>query len=153
MGCDPFYCCFENFRPNIIALIGIISNCVGIAFILWALFDLDWKRNLAKFLYILSFIMLILALFLLIIIYFLLNSRKEPNNVKINKIGKILCILIILFCFIYFLLLLIAEIIEIIDYTNIEKIQPGRDIPIHKWAAAIIQEFRINFFNYCFTMC
>ena len=138
MGCTSIFCCFKKFSPNIITFIAIITNIIVFAFIIWGLFDLQWKRNAAKVLYVISFIILIFILIFLIIIYFVLNSKKEKNSMRYNKIGKIFCLLIIIFCTLFLALLIISEIMEIENYAEFENLQPGRDFPIHEWVAAIL---------------
>jgi len=80
-------------RPNVIAVIAIISNLIAVAFLIWGLADLFWFRKGRKALYIISFVLLCLTLILLAIILVFLNLRNGPNFMTINKVGKIICLL------------------------------------------------------------
>ena len=118
MGCLSLFCCFKSMRPNVITLIAIISNLIAVAFLIWGLADLLWYRKGRKALYIISFVLLCLTLILLVIIIVFLNLRIGPNFMTIYKVGKILIL---------------------IDYNDIEDfLGPGRSIPSHDWAAAIL---------------
>ena len=126
-------------RPNVIALIAIISNLIAVAFLIWGLADLLWYRKGRKALYIISFVLLCLTLILLVIIIVFLNLRIGPNFMTIYKVGKIICLLIIGLCILAFIFLLISEILILIDYNDIEDLLgPGRNISSHDWAAAIL---------------
>ena len=126
-------------RPNVIALIAIISNLIAVAFLIWGLADLIWYRKGRKALYIISFVLLCLTLILLVIIIVFLNLRIGPNFMTIYKVGKIICLLIIGLCILAFIFLLISEILILIDYNDIEDLLgPGRNISSHDWAAAIL---------------
>ena len=139
MGCLSLFCCFKSMRPNVITLIAIISNLIAVAFLIWGLADLLWYRKGRKALYIISFVLLCLTLILLVIIIVFLNLRIGPNFMTIYKVGKIICLLIIGLCILAFIFLLIAEILILIDYNDIKDfLGPGRSIPSHDWAAAIL---------------
>ena len=139
MGCLSLFCCFKSMRPNVIALIAIISNLIAVAFLIWGLADLIWYRKGRKALYIISFVLLCLTLILLVIIIVFLNLRIGPNFMTIYKVGKIICLLIIGLCILAFIFLLISEILILIDYNDIEDLLgPGRNISSHDWAAAIL---------------
>ena len=139
MGCLSLFCCFKSMRPNVIAVIAIISNLIAVAFLIWGLADLFWFRKGRKALYIISFVLLCLTLILLAIILVFLNLRNGPNFMTINKVGKIICLLIIGLCILAFIFLLIDEILILIDYNDFEdSLGPGRNIPSHDWAAAIL---------------
>ena len=139
MGCLSLFCCFKSMRPNVIALIAIISNLIAVAFLIWGITDLLLYRKARKLFYTISFVLLCLTLILLIFIIVFLNLRIGPNFMTIYKVGKIICLLIIGLCILAFIFLLISEILILIDYNDIEDLLgPGRNISSHDWAAAIL---------------
>jgi hypothetical protein len=138
MGCTPLFCCLKNFRPNVIAIIGIVANFITLIFLIWGAADITWFRDSSKALYIISLVLWILILLLLIGVLILLNMRG-PNFLTFNKIGKILCLIIIAFCIITFILFLVAEILVFKDFHDFNKsFKPFFKIPGHEWAAAVI---------------
>lgn len=141
MGCSPFYCCFKNCKPNCIALTALITNIIAVAFMIWALVDLewDWTRKGRKALYIIAFVILCVTLVLLLVVLLLLNLRNGPNYITCNNIGRIFCLIIIILAILAFIFLLIDEILLIVDYAKIERdLGKGRNIPSHDWAACIL---------------
>ena len=127
--------------PNTIAIIGIISNLIAVIFLIWGLADLEWSvfRKARKALYIISFVIFCLTLILMILIIVFANLRSVPNFITFNNIGKILCLITIWLCALAFIFLLIAEILILVDYSDIEEaFGPGRNIPSHDRAAAIL---------------
>ncbi len=142
MGCSPFYCCFKNFRPNCIALTALIANIIAVAFMIWALADLEWSwiiRKGRKALYIIAFVLLCLTLILLIVTFILLNIRKGDNYIALNNTGKIFCLIIAILAILAFIFLFIDEILLIVDYAKMERdLGKGRQIPNHDWTACIL---------------
>ena len=138
MGVAPLFCCLKNFRPNVIAIIGIVANVIALIFFIWGVADITWFRNSAKALYIISFILWILILLLLIAIFILLNLNG-PNYYTFNKIGKLFCLIILGFIIVALILLIIGEILLLKDFHDFNKVfKPRSKIPGHEWAAAII---------------
>ena len=140
MGCVPLFCCFKNCQPKSIAITALIANVLAVIFLIWGVADLEFlvMRSARKALYIIAFVLFILLLILVIIVFILLFIRTTENYLTLNKIGKLLCIIIIVLSILCFIFLLIAWILVLVDYSDIEKILPGRQIPGHDWAAAII---------------
>ena len=141
MGCSPLFCCFKNNRPNCIAITGLIANIIAVAFMIWALVDIEWvlTRRGRKALYIIAFVILCVTLVLLLVVLILLNLRAGPNYITCNNIGRIFCLIIIILAILAFIFLLVDEILIIIDYAKIERnLGKGRNIPIHDWVACIL---------------
>ena len=141
MGCSPLFCCFRNYRPNCIALTAIVTNIIAVAFMIWALVDLEWgwTRKGRKALYIIAFVILCVTLALLIAVLVILNLRVGANYITCNNIGRIFCLIIVILAILAFIFLLIDEILLIVDYAKIESdLGKGRNIPSHDWAACIL---------------
>ena len=141
MGCSPFYCCFKNYKPNCIALTALITNIIAVAFMIWALADLewDWTRRGRKTLYIILFVILCVTLVLLFVVLLLLNLRGGQNYITCNNIGMIFCLIIAVLAIMAFIFLIVDEILLIVDYAKMERdLGKGRNIPSHDWAACIL---------------
>lgn len=132
MGCIGLFCCFKDMRPNVIALVGLVTNFIAFVFLIWALADLPWFRNGPKALYIISFILITLCLICFIIILILLNLRTGLNYITYNNVGKILCLAIAVMSILSFILLLIGGILQLVDMADI------KGLPSHDWAALFV---------------
>lgn len=132
MGCVCLFCCFRSCPPDIIAIVGIISNFVSFVFLIWAIADLSWKKDGAKSLFIISLILMTVSLILFVIVFIFQRLRKGPNQIRYNKLGKYFCLLIILLCILTLIFIVIAAIMEICHLKDL------KDVPTHDWAALYV---------------
>ena len=112
-------CCFKNRSPLIVAIMGIISNIIGVSLLIWGVAQIYWRTNKSsikamKILYIIGFASFCLSLFAFIGILVIICN----NN---NKCIKFLSISIIILCIIHILLIFISQIAVFLDYSKKEE--------------------------------
>jgi len=132
MGCVCLFCCFRTCSPDIIAVVGLVSNFISFAFLIWAIADLSWKRDGAKSLYIISLILMSVSFILFLLVFIFQRLRKGPNQLTYNKLAKYFCLLIILLCILTFIFIIIGGIMEICHLKDL------KNVPDHDWAALFV---------------
>ena len=131
-------CCFNNQNPKCLSITGLISNVVALGFLIWSVADVYFSKQVFKTLYIVAVVLLCVSLLLFICLIIFLSLKKSEKNNIIYKIGLIFCYIIIIISFLAAIFVLIVFIKVMKDYHDIEKLLPGRQIPIRDYCAAII---------------
>ena len=157
MGASPLFCCFKNMKPSHVAITGLVSSLIGVAFLIWGVVDCKWYNLLfhsyikaMKVLYIIGFVALILVFGLFIGI---LVSTCGDN--RLNKVGRILCIAVLILCAIHFLFILISQSVNLSEYKKLEKAIKGLSlkIPTHDWVSASVPGFVSILFGVVAALC
>ena len=139
MGMEALFCCFRGLGPKISAITGLGASVLSFAFLIWGLADLWFKRTGVHVLYIITFVLVILALvgFALLFVFLMMTVPRAINN-----LGRIICLVIIMICVLAFIFMLISWIILIVYYADLRKDlkDSGSDetIPSHDWAAVFV---------------
>ena len=130
MGMEALFCCFRGLGPKISAITGLGASVLSFAFLIWGLADLWFKRKGVHALYIITFVLVILALvgFALLFVFLM---RTGPR--AINNLGRTICLVIIMICVLAFIFMLISWIILIVYYADSDK-----TIASHEWAAVFV---------------
>ena len=137
MGVESCFCCFINMDPGCLSLTGTDSNIIILGFMLWGILDLDFVKNVAKALYITSFVLFCLCLIFYLIIFFIIIKRCQGAK-SINSFGKILCLLIPGLSFLASIFLIIGFIIELVEHVKMEDDIPGKFYSTREWASLIV---------------
>ena len=139
MGMEALFCCFRGLGPKISAITGLGASVLSFAFLIWGLADLWFKRKGVQVLYIITFVLVILALvgFALLFVFLMMTVPRAINN-----LGRIICLVIIMICVLAFIFMLISWIILIVYYADLRKdlkdIGSDETIPSHDWAAVFV---------------
>ena len=133
-----YCCCTENQSPNCLSITGIISSILTLVFLIWGVVKVYFEKKAFEILYTIACVLLGLSILLFIVITIFINLKKDKGKKCLYINGKIFCIIIIIISIIAQIFILIAFIKVIKDYIDIEKILPGRQIPIEEYCAAII---------------
>ena len=139
MGMEALFCCFRGLGPKISAITGLGASVLSFAFLIWGLADLWFKRTGVHVLYIITFVLVILALvgFALLFVFLMKIGPRAINN-----LGRIICLVIIMICVVAFIFMLISWIILIVYYADLRKdlkdIGSDETIPSHDWAAVFV---------------
>ena len=139
MGMEALFCCFRGLGPKISAITGLGASVLSFAFLIWGLADLWFKRTGVHVLYIITFVLVILALvgFALLFVFLMKIGPRAINN-----LGRIICLVIIMICVLAFIFMLISWIILIVYYADLRKdlkdIGSDETIPSHDWAAVFV---------------
>ena len=137
MGVESCFCCFINMDPGCLSLTGTASNIIILAFMLWGILDLDFVKNVAKALYITSFVLFCLCLIFYLIIFIIIIRRRKGAK-RTNSFGKILCLLIPGLSFLASIFLIIGFIIELVEHVKMEDDIPGKFYSTREWASLIV---------------
>ena len=139
MGMEALFCCFRGLGPKISAITGLGASVLSFAFLIWGLADLWFKRTGVHVLYIITFVLVILALvgFALLFVFLMMTGQRAINN-----LARIICLVIIMICVLAFIFMLISWIMLIVYYADLRKDlkDSGSDetIPSHDWAAVFV---------------
>ena len=139
MGMEALFCCFRGLGPKISAITGLGASVLSFAFLIWGLADLWFKRTGVHVLYIITFVLVILALvgFALLFVFLMMTGQRAINN-----LGRTICLVIIMICVLAFIFMLISWIILIVNYADLRKdlkdIGSDETIPSHEWAAVFV---------------
>ena len=130
MGMEALFCCFRGLGPKISAITGLGASVLSFAFLIWGLADLEFKRKGVHALYIITFVLVILALigFALLFVFLMKIGPRAINN-----LGRTICLVIIMICVLAFIFMLISWIILIVYYAGTDK-----TIHSHEWAAVFV---------------
>ena len=130
MGMEALFCCFRGLGPKISAITGLGASVLSFAFLIWGLADLWFKRKGVNALYIITFVLVILALvgFALLFVFLMKIGPRAINN-----LGRTICLVIIMICVLAFIFMLISWIILIVYYADSDK-----TIDSHEWAAVFV---------------
>ena len=130
MGMEALFCCFRGLGPKISAITGLGASVLSFAFLIWGLADLWFKRKGVHALYIITFVLVILALvgFALLFVFLMMTGQRAINN-----LGRTICLVIIMICVLAFIFMLISWIILIVYYADSDK-----TIDSHEWAAVFV---------------
>ena len=130
MGMEALFCCFRGLGPKISAITGLGASVLSFAFLIWGLADLWFKRKGVHVLYIITFVLVILALvgFALLFVFLMMTGQRAINN-----LGRTICLVIIMICVLAFIFMLISWIILIVYYADSDK-----TIDSHEWAAVFV---------------
>ena len=130
MGMEALFCCFRGLGPKISAITGLGASVLSFAFLIWGLADLWFKRKGVHALYIITFVLVILALvgFALLFVFLMKIGPRAINN-----LGRTICLVIIMICVLAFIFMLISWIILIVYYADSDK-----TIDSHEWAAVFV---------------
>ena len=130
MGMEALFCCFRGLGPKISAITGLGASVLSFAFLIWGLADLWFKRTGVHVLYIITFVLVILALvgFALLFVFLMKIGPRAINN-----LGRTICLVIIMICVLAFIFMLISWIILIVYYADSDK-----TIDSHEWAAVFV---------------
>ena len=137
MGVESCFCCFINMDPGCLSLTGTASNIIILGFMLWGILDLDFVKNVAKALYITSFVLFCLCLIFYLILFIIIIRRRKGARSK-NSFGKILCLLIPGLSFLASIFLIIGFIIEFVEHVKLEEDIPGKFYSTREWASLIV---------------
>ena len=143
MGMEALFCCFRNQLPFCPAGTGIGTSILSIAFLIWGLADVGFKRTGVEVIYIIAFVLIILILIAFIVALILLVITINPSSYRsVNNLGRILCLVIIIMCAVAFIFLLVSFIIQLVDYVklnnDLKDIQKDLKIPAKEWVALIL---------------
>ena len=139
MGMEALFCCFKSLGPKITALTGLGANVLSFAFLIWGLADLWFKRKGVEVIYIITFVLVILALvgFVLLFLFLIMKGSRTINN-----LGGVICLVIIMICVLAFIFMLIAWIILIVNYADLHNDLKDQNsdesIPSSEWAAVFV---------------
>ena len=130
MGMEALFCCFRGLGPKISAITGFGASVLSFAFLIWGLADLEFKRKGVHALYIITFVLVILALigFALLFVFLMKIGPRAINN-----LGRTICLVIIMICVLAFIFMLISWIMLIVYYAD-----PDETNPSHEWAAVFV---------------
>ena len=122
MGMEALFCCFRNQLPFCPAGTGIGTSILSIAFLIWGLADVGFKRTGVKVIYIIAFVLIRLILIAFILALILLVVAINPSSYQsVNNFGRILCLVSIIMCVVAFIFLLVSFIIQLVDYVKLDK--------------------------------
>ena len=143
MGMEALFCCFRNQLPFCPAGTGIGASILSIAFLIWGLADVGFKRKGVEVIYIIAFVLIILILIAFIVALILLVITINPSSYRsVNNLGRILCLVIIIMCAVAFIFLLVSFIIQLVDYVklnnDLKDFQKDLKIPAKEWVALIL---------------
>lgn len=150
MGMEALFCCFRNQLPFCPAGTGIGTSILSIAFLIWGLADVGFKRKGVEVIYIIAFVLIILILIAFIVALILLVITINPSSYRsVNNLGRILCLVIIIMCAVAFIFLLVSFIIQLVDYVklnndlkdmqkDLKDMQKDLKIPAKEWVALIL---------------
>ena len=150
MGMEALFCCFSNQLPFCPAGTGIGTSILSIAFLIWGLADVGFKRKGVEVIYIIAFVLIILILIAFIVALILLVITINPSSYRsVNNLGRILCLVIIIMCAVAFIFLLVSFIIQLVDYVKLNNdlkdmqkylkdMQKDLKIPAKEWVALIL---------------
>ena len=139
MGMEALFCCFRGLGPKITAITGIGASVLSFAFLIWGIVDVWFKKKGVEAIYIIAFILVIIALigFILLFVFLIMRGSRTINN-----LGRIICLVIIIICVVAFIFMLISLIILIIDYADLNKelkdMNSDERIPSKEWAAVFV---------------
>ena len=123
MGMEALFCCFRNQLPFCPAGTGIGTSILSIAFLIWGLADVGFKRTGVEVIYIIAFVLIILILIAFIVALILLVITINPSSYRsVNNIGRILCLVAIIMCAVAFIFLLVSFIIQLVDYVKLNNV-------------------------------
>ena len=123
MGMEALFCCFRNQLPFCPAGTGIGTSILSIAFLIWGLADVGFKRTGVEVIYIIAFVLIILILIAFIVALILLVITINPSSYRsVNNLGRILCLVIIIMCAVAFIFLLVSFIIQLVDYVKLNNV-------------------------------
>ena len=123
MGMEALFCCFRNQLPFCPAGTGIGTSILSIAFLIWGLADVGFKRKGVEVIYIIAFVLIILILIAFIVALILLVITINPSSYRsVNNLGRILCLVIIIMCAVAFIFLLVSFIIQLVDYVKLNNV-------------------------------
>lgn len=150
MGMEALFCCFRNQLPFCPAGTGIGTSILSMAFLIWGLADVGFKRKGVEVIYIIAFVLIILILIAFIVALILLVITINPSSYRsVNNLGRILCLVIIIMCAVAFIFLLVSFIIQLVDYVKLNNdlkdmqkvlkdMQKDLKIPAKEWVALIL---------------
>lgn len=150
MGMEALFCCFRNQLPFCPAGTGIGTSILSIAFLIWGLADVGFKRKGVEVIYIIAFVLIILILIAFIVALILLVITINPSSYRsVNNFGRILCLVAIIMCAVAFIFLLVSFIIQLVDYVklnndlkdmqkDLKDMQKDLKIPAKEWVALIL---------------
>ena len=122
MGNQSFFCFFNGKQPMMPCATGIGASVFCLAFLIWGLADVGFKRDGVKAIYIIAFIFVILVLlifiFALILFLIILNLSSYRS---VNNIGRILCLAAIIMCGIALVFLFVSFIVLRVDYVKLKN--------------------------------
>ena len=122
MGMEALFCCFRNQLPFCPAGTGIGTSILSIAFLIWGLADVGFKRKGVEVIYIIAFVLIILILIAFIVALILLVITINPTSYRsVNNFGRILCLVAIIMCAVAFIFLLVSFIIQLVDYVQLNN--------------------------------
>ena len=104
---------------------------------LWCILDLDFVKNVAKALYITSFVLFCLCLIFYLIIFIIIIRRRKGAK-RTNSFGKILCLLIPGLSLLASIFLIIGFILELVEHIKLENDIPGKFYSTREWASLIV---------------
>ena len=123
MGMEALFCCFRNQLPFCPAGTGIGTSILSIAFLIWGLADVGFKRKGVEVIYIIAFVLIILILIAFILALILLVITINPSSYRsVNNFGRILCLVAIIMCAVAFIFLLVSFIIQLVDYVKLNNV-------------------------------
>ena len=123
MGMEALFCCFRNQLPFCPAGTGIGTSILSIAFLIWGLADVGFKRTGVEVIYIIAFVLIILILIAFIVALILLVITINPSSYRsVNNFGRILCLVAIIMCAVAFIFLLVSFIIQLVDYVKLNNV-------------------------------
>lgn len=123
MGMEALFCCFRNQLPFCPAGTGIGTSILSIAFLIWGLADVGFKRKGVEVIYIIAFVLIILILIAFIVALILLVITINPSSYRsVNNFGRILCLVAIIMCAVAFIFLLVSFIIQLVDYVKLNNV-------------------------------
>ena len=150
MGMEALFCCFRNQLPFCPAGTGIGTSILSMAFLIWGLADVGFKRKGVEVIYIIAFVLIILILIAFIVALILLVITINPSSYRsVNNFGRILCLVAIIMCAVAFIFLLVSFIIQLVDYVKLNNdlkdmqkylkdMQKDLKIPAKEWVALIL---------------
>ena len=122
MGMEALFCCFRNQLPFCPAGTGIGASILSIAFLIWGLADVGFKRKGVEVIYIIAFVLIRLILIAFILALILLVVAINPSSYQsVNNFGRILCLVSIIMCVVAFIFLLVSFIIQLVDYVKLDN--------------------------------
>ena len=139
MGMEALFCCFRGLGPKITAITGIGASVLSFAFLIWGIADVWFKKKGVEAIYIIAFILVIIALigFILLFVFIIMRGSRTINN-----LGRIICLVIIIICVVAFIFKIISLIILIVDYADLNKelkdMNSDERIPSKEWAAVFV---------------
>ena len=140
MGMEALFCCFRNQLPFCPAGTGIGTSILSIAFLIWGLADVGFKRKGVEVIYIIAFVLIILILIAFIVALILLVITINPSSYRsVNNFGRILCLVAIIMCAVAFIFLLVSFIIQLVDYVELNNgIKEGKPDCDDEWTSDVV---------------